>query len=45
MYQDKKASGGKLVFVLARDIGDTYVAKDVSPEDVLAFLKDELAAA
>lgn len=45
MYQDKKASGGKLVFILARDIGDTYVAKDISPEDVLAFLKDELAAA
>ncbi len=45
MYQDKKATGGKLVFVLARDIGDTYVAQDVSPEDVLTFLKDELAAA
>lgn len=45
MYQDKKASGGKLVFILARDIGDTYVAKDISPDDVLAFLKDELAAA
>ena len=45
MYPDKKASGGKLVFILARDIGDTYVAKDISPEDVLAFLKDELAAA
>lgn len=45
MYQDKKASGGKLVFILARDIGDTYVARDVSPDDVLAFLEDELAAA
>ncbi|MEM1201094.1 MAG: 3-dehydroquinate synthase [Pseudomonadota bacterium] len=45
MYQDKKASGGKLVFILARDIGDTYVAHDVSPDDVLAFLEDELAAA
>lgn len=45
MYQDKKASGGKLVFILARDIGDTYVAHNVSPEDVLAFLEDELAAA
>ncbi len=45
MYQDKKASGGKLVFILARDIGDTYVAHDVLPEDVLAFLEDELAAA
>ena len=45
MYQDKKATGGKLVFILARDIGDTYVAHDVSPDDVLAFLEDELAAA
>ncbi|MEM7428128.1 MAG: 3-dehydroquinate synthase [Pseudomonadota bacterium] len=45
MYQDKKATGGKLVFILARDIGDTYVAEDISPEDVLSFLKDELAAA
>ncbi len=45
MYQDKKAAGGKLVFILARDIGDTYVAHDVSPDDVLAFLEDELAAA
>ena len=45
MYQDKKASGGKLVFILARDIGDTYVARDILADDVLAFLKDELAAA
>ena len=35
------------VFTLRKlcDIGDTYVAKDISPEDVLSFLKNELAAA
>ena len=42
MRQDKKAQGGKLVFVLARDIGEAFIARDVSESDVLAFLRDEL---
>ena len=43
MRQDKKASGGKLVFVLANAIGDTFVAKDVNESDILTFMKEELA--
>lgn len=42
MRQDKKASGGKLVFVLVRNIGDTFVAKDVSESDILTFMREEL---
>ena len=42
MRQDKKASGGKLVFVLANQIGDTFVAKDISESDILAFMHEEL---
>ncbi len=42
MRQDKKASGGKLVFILARQIGDTFVAKDVAESDILDFMRKEL---
>ena len=42
MRQDKKASGGKLVFVLANQIGDTFVAKDISESDILDFMHEEL---
>ena len=45
MQQDKKAEGGKLVFVLARAIGDAFVAKDVDREAVLRFLMAEGAKA
>ncbi len=45
MRQDKKASGGKLVFILVRDIGEAFIARDVAEEDVLAFLREELAEA
>ncbi|MFN3513173.1 MAG: 3-dehydroquinate synthase [Phenylobacterium sp.] len=38
MAQDKKAEGGKLTFVLARGLGETFVAKDVNPETVRRFL-------
>jgi 3-dehydroquinate synthase len=40
MHKDKKASGGRLVFVLARCIGTAFVARDV-PETIVA---DVLAA-
>lgn len=42
--QDKKAEGGKLTFVLARGIGDAFVAKDVDREALRAFLIAEGAA-
>ena len=43
MHQDKKAEGGRLVFVLARGIGEAFIARDVSEGDVIAFLSEELA--
>ncbi|MCY1648907.1 3-dehydroquinate synthase [Caulobacter sp. SL161] len=42
--QDKKAEGGKLTFVLARGIGDAFVAKDVDRAALRAFLIEEGAA-
>jgi 3-dehydroquinate synthase len=42
MRQDKKAVGGKLTFILARDIGDTFIAKGVAEQDVLAFLNKDM---
>ncbi len=44
MYQDKKAQGGKLTFILARAIGDAYLNRDVTEEELRAFLKNELSA-
>ena len=41
MAQDKKAEGGKLTFILARGIGRAFVAKDVDPGELRAFLIDE----
>ncbi len=41
--QDKKVSRGKLTFILARDIGDTFVAKDVPASEVTAFLNEKLS--
>jgi 3-dehydroquinate synthase len=41
MAQDKKAEGGKLTFILARGLGETFVAKDVDAFTVAAFLKSE----
>ena len=41
MAQDKKAEGGKLTFILVRAIGQAYVAKDVEPAAVHAFLLSE----
>jgi len=45
MAQDKKAEGGALTFILARAIGEAFVAKGVAPEAVRAFLVAEGAAA
>jgi len=38
MLHDKKMSGGTLPFLLARGIGQTYLARDVDLADVAAFL-------
>jgi shikimate kinase/3-dehydroquinate synthase len=42
MGQDKKVRAGKLVFILARGIGDAFVSRDVPPETVKAFLTREI---
>jgi len=44
MYQDKKAEGGKLTFILAKSIGETFIAKGVDEAKVLAFLVKDAAA-
>lgn len=41
MTHDKKASGGKVPFLLARGIGQTFLAHDVDLADVAAFLDAE----
>jgi len=41
MGQDKKAEGGRLTFILARALGEAFVAKDVDPAAVRAFLVEE----
>jgi 3-dehydroquinate synthase len=45
MRQDKKAIAGRLTFILARRIGEAFVARDVREEDVTAFLAADLAQA
>ena len=44
MRQDKKVEGGKLTFILARGIGESFVARDVDEANVSAFLAREMAA-
>ncbi|MDP9102808.1 MAG: 3-dehydroquinate synthase [Pseudomonadota bacterium] len=39
--QDKKAEGGRLTFILARAIGDAFVAKDVEVQSLRSFLEAE----
>ena len=41
MAQDKKAEGGRLTFILARGLGDAFVAKDVEAGFVRDFLLAE----
>jgi 3-dehydroquinate synthetase len=43
MRQDKKAAGGKLVFVLVRGIGQAFVANDIDCTPVASLLTDALA--
>jgi 3-dehydroquinate synthase len=44
MGQDKKVRDGRLAFVLARDIGDAFVARDVDLGRVEALLGEALSA-
>ena len=43
MAQDKKVRRGRLTLILARRIGEAYVASDVDTAQVRAFLQDKLA--
>lgn len=45
MYADKKAEAGGLTFVLARRIGDVFVARRVPEEDVLAVIRQSMNGA
>jgi 3-dehydroquinate synthase len=40
--QDKKMSAGRLAFILARGIGQSFVSRDVELADVEAFLAEQL---
>ena len=44
MRGDKKARGGSPVFILAKDIGESFVARDVDLSVVTSVLQDALAA-
>lgn len=44
MAQDKKVKAGALTFILARGIGQSFIAHDVSVADVSAFLEEEQSA-
>src|SRR5262245_42179088 len=43
MAQDKKVKRGRLTFILARGIGRSFVAPDIDPGEVRAFLTEKLA--
>jgi 3-dehydroquinate synthase len=43
MRHDKKASGGRLPFILVRGIGDAFVDRKVELTDVAAFLDRQRA--
>lgn len=45
MEQDKKVRAGKLTFILARGIGEAFIAHDVPPEQVRSFLAAEISQA
>jgi 3-dehydroquinate synthase len=44
MAQDKKVKRGRLTFILARAIGDSFIAPDIESAEVRAFLVGKLAA-
>jgi shikimate kinase/3-dehydroquinate synthase len=42
MRQDKKVERGRLTFILAKGIGESFIARDVDEGSVLAFLRHDL---
>jgi 3-dehydroquinate synthase/shikimate kinase/3-dehydroquinate synthase len=44
MAQDKKVRDGALTFILARGIGQSFIAPGIDAAEVRAFLTDELRA-
>jgi 3-dehydroquinate synthase len=42
MRQDKKASGGKITFILVNGIGNAFIEKNVDEAHLKAFLEEEL---
>ena len=42
--QDKKVKRGRLTFILTKGLGQSYIADDISPDEVLAFLKEKTRA-
>ncbi|MCV0394477.1 MAG: 3-dehydroquinate synthase [Rhizobiaceae bacterium] len=42
IVQDKKVSRGALTFILTRGVGRSFVARDVPPSEVLAFLEQQV---
>ena len=44
MAQDKKVKGGALTFILARGIGQSFIAPGIEAEKVRAFLTSEISA-
>ncbi len=41
MAQDKKVKGGKLVFIMARDIGESYIETHVPLDALAAYLREQ----
>jgi shikimate kinase/3-dehydroquinate synthase len=44
MGQDKKVRHGKLTFILARDIGQAFITRDVAADAVKSFLERDIGA-
>ncbi|WP_455477698.1 3-dehydroquinate synthase [Bartonella sp. B41] len=43
IVQDKKVVQNNLTFILTRGLGQSFIAKNVSPDTILTFLKQKLA--
>ena len=44
MHQDKKVSGGRLTFILARGIGQAFIKTDINEQTVITALTEDLRA-
>jgi 3-dehydroquinate synthetase len=44
MRHDKKVQGGRITFVLARGVGQAFLARDVDLSEVSGLLEQALAA-